>query len=196
MEIESLRQELADLRMEVRALSATNMDRTPTGEPASNADPSGEPGSVNEQVITGLKQILGQERNAVAICFGGVYQESGSISISVLSSGPVRAEGDAREASRVLSVLASDVRLRLLQFLWHGERTTQELIAGVGVTGGTLYHHMRELYSLRWVDAPQRNRYTLTPQGRFAVVGALSFSGYLGGIEEAAGELPQPEVDV
>lgn len=40
-----------------------------------------------------------------------------------------------------------------------------------------------------------RKRYVLTTQGRFALIGALRFSGYLGGIEEAAGELPQPDGD-
>lgn len=194
-EIDTLRQDLADLRTEVRALRMSGKGRARIGEPAPDNRANAEWPSLNDQVIAGLKQILGEEGNAVAVCFGGVYQVTGSSSISVLTDGPSRAEGDVREAARVLSVLASDIRLRLLQVLWEGEKTTQELIASAGISGGTLYHHLRELYSLRWVDAPQRNRYVLTPQGRFALIGALRFSGYLGGIEEAAGELPQPDGD-
>lgn len=65
-----------------------------------------------------------------------------------------------------LGVLGHPIRLRLIQAVLNGARTTAQLSATEGLgTTGQLYHHLRRLVSAGRLSATGRGRYEV-PAGR------------------------------
>lgn len=92
-----------------------------------------------------------------------------------VSDGPVRwqwgadtgqlLEQEWDTAAEPLAALGHPVRLRLLQLVLAGHRTTAELAdeATLGTTG-QLHHHLRALTSADWLVSTGRGRYAVPPQ--------------------------------
>jgi len=71
----------------------------------------------------------------------------------------------ASKVERLLSPLAHESRIRMMQALYEGPLTSGELSAATGFQGGGLYHHLRELQHADYVCV-EGGRYALTQFGR------------------------------
>lgn len=73
--------------------------------------------------------------------------------------------GDAHGVARVLTALASPIRLRIVGELTVGPASTGDLADGVDAgTSGQLFHHLKELLAAGLVHQPRRGIYALRPQ--------------------------------
>ncbi len=86
---------------------------------------------------------------------------------------PVRRTADddetARSLVRVGTAISNGLRVKLLQALvLHGERSTADLAAACGTSGGNLYQHLNELHAANLIYQPGRGRYRLTANGQHA----------------------------
>lgn len=68
-------------------------------------------------------------------------------------------------SAECLSALGSPIRLRLLQEILNGRRTAAELsgLDGVG-TSGQIYHHLRQLAAVGWLQTAGRGRFEVPAQ--------------------------------
>jgi DNA-binding transcriptional ArsR family regulator len=156
------------------------------------------PGTTEKDLAEQLMASLPEEGMSAAIMVGLVLgnRHSGWQFAEIRT--PIGSEGDVGEAARIFSALGNEMRLKLLQLLWDGERTAQDLTEGTGLTQGAVYHHVRELSALRWVESPRRNTYSITPLGRQALVCAWEFTnvlGILGRDSEVAGREAEWEAE-
>ena len=174
--IEELRREMAALRARVDELAAA-VERSAAGPPASPGQPAAAPqpgaGTRRPDLLRDeVRALLAEPDRTAGVLLAVALRRDGGEPATYtrdMVCGPGAPGGDLREIARVLTALGSDARLRLMQMLWEGEKGAPELAEKTGLTTGSLYHHMRELTAFRWVDAPQRNRYVLTPAGRKAL---------------------------
>ncbi len=86
---------------------------------------------------------------------------------------PVRRTADDDETVqsliRVGTAVSNPLRVKLLQALvLHDERTTADLAAACGTSGGNLYQHLNELHAANLIHQPGRGRYRLTANGQHA----------------------------
>ncbi len=85
-------------------------------------------------------------------------------------TGDERPEGDfvtqtpAANVERMLSPLAQEGRVRIMQALWRGPLTASGLSEATGFRGGALYHHLKELKYAAYV-ADEDGSYRLTDLG-------------------------------
>jgi len=83
-----------------------------------------------------------------------------------------RTAGDdetAQSLVRVGTAVSNPLRVKLLQALvLHDERTTADLAAACGTSGGNLYQHLNELHAANLIYQPGRGRYRLTANGQHA----------------------------
>ena len=70
---------------------------------------------------------------------------------------------------RMLSVMGHASRVRIMQALYHEGLASGDLAERVGLRGGSLYHHLRELLHAAYVDE-RKGRYSLTTLGRQMLV--------------------------
>jgi DNA-binding transcriptional ArsR family regulator len=80
---------------------------------------------------------------------------------------PMPPTRDARVASKVerlLAPLAHESRVRILQVLSEGSHSSSQLSVATGLTGGNLYHHLRDLVHAGYVRELDRG-YALTNVG-------------------------------
>lgn len=195
-DIEAVRRELADLRTQVAALAGEHQsDSHSAGRPAGAAPDAPAPTdhtpdserkvaeAVAEKVVmdhlAGMVQGAAKTEPVAAMIIGLVLGDRTGRWRSVNTRGPIGPVGDIGKAARVFAALGHETRLRVLQLLWGGERTAQDLSEGTGLSAGALYHHVRELAAFRWVETPRRNAYVITPAGRQALVCAWEFSRFL-----------------
>lgn len=64
----------------------------------------------------------------------------------------------------LLSSLAHEARVRLLQALYTGPKSSSELTESTGLRGGHLYYHLKELIYAHYVEQSE-GRYRLTERG-------------------------------
>jgi len=72
---------------------------------------------------------------------------------------------DGAKVERMLSPLAHEGRIKIMQAMYLGPLTPSELTEATGFRGGGLYHHLKELRYAEYVVA-EDGRYRLTPLGR------------------------------
>lgn len=74
-------------------------------------------------------------------------------------------EQDWESSATALGALGHPVRLRLLQLVLTGARTSAELADDEELgTTGQLYHHLKALMSAGWLQSAGRGRYAVPPQ--------------------------------
>lgn len=184
---EMLRREVAELRARVDELAEMVRQLAglapPASEGAQEAADSEQQMALTKQANGFLLRSLSDRECAAAVFLAIAWRHEpgrpNTWAYSATSTFPVFAEPNARKIARVLSALGSDARLRLLEMLWTGERTASELAEAAGLGAGSLYHHIRELLALGWVESPERTRYAITPAGRKALVLAWALSAAL-----------------
>jgi len=69
------------------------------------------------------------------------------------------------KVERMLSPLAHEARIRLMQAMFRMERNSSELSEAVGIKGGNLYYHLKELVHAGYVRV-EKGEYALTDLGR------------------------------
>ena len=84
----------------------------------------------------------------------------------------------AAKVERLLSPLAHEARVRLLQALYDGPRVSSELTAVTGLRGGNLYHHLKELIHAGHVSE-RDSGYALTNVGRQLLVTVTCIAGLI-----------------
>lgn len=72
---------------------------------------------------------------------------------------------DSISTARFCLALSHEHRVNLLKTLVCGEKTTSQLSDAVGLEGGPLYHHLKELISAKFVTQKERSVYMITQQG-------------------------------
>jgi len=86
---------------------------------------------------------------------------------------------DADAAAKVeclLTPLAHEARVRLMQALYDGPRGASELTAATDLRGGNLYHHLKELIHADCV-CEQDGGYALTNTGRYLLITMEGLAG-------------------
>ncbi|QIS15070.1 ArsR/SmtB family transcription factor [Nocardia arthritidis] len=83
---------------------------------------------------------------------------------SQFDTGGLLEDGWDEAAADCLAALGSPVRLRLLRAILDGRRTAAELteLDGVG-TSGQIYHHLRQLAAVGWLQTAGRGRFEVPP---------------------------------
>lgn len=171
-----LSSQVDELRSKIEALAHTVERDRPSGQ-AKRARHS--LGTLEREIASELMESLPDEGMSAAVIIGLALGNRHSGWQLSETSDVLGSEGDVGEAARIFSALGNEMRLRLLQLLWDGERTTQDLTDGTGLTQGAVYHHMRELTAFRWVESPRRNAFRITPAGRQALACTWEFSKFL-----------------
>ena len=70
----------------------------------------------------------------------------------------------AANVERMLSPLAHEARINIMQVLYSGAKSPGELSAATGLKGGNLYHHLKELLHAAYAKE-EGGTYDLTPLG-------------------------------
>jgi len=71
----------------------------------------------------------------------------------------------AAKVERMLSPLAHEARIKLMQAMFRSGRNSSDLSEAVGIKGGNLYYHLKELVHAGYVRA-EKGEYELTDLGR------------------------------
>lgn len=183
-EVEMLRVQLDQLQGRVNELAAAiEQGKTSSRGGAERLLPRRTEKELAEQLMASLPEDGMSAAISVGLVLGN--RHSGWQFAEIRT--PIGPDGDVGEAARIFSALGNEMRLKLLQLLWDGERTAQDLTEGTGLTQGAVYHHIRELSAFRWVESPRRNAYSITALGRQALVCAWEFTNVLGRDSEVAG---------
>jgi DNA-binding transcriptional ArsR family regulator len=77
------------------------------------------------------------------------------------------------EVARVASCLANPTRVKIIKALLEGDKTSSELTAAIGIAGGPLYHHLRELAHGGFLASGDRRLYKLSSMGMDLAVSFL-----------------------
>lgn len=121
-----------------------------------------------QQVLPALA-ALARERNDRLLFVAAADPQTGGSggpsSVRRLAAG----EESVRSAAHLASAVSNPLRARMLRdLLIEGERTTAELAAGSGASGGSLHQHLNELHGANLIYQPARGRYRLTANGQYA----------------------------
>jgi len=84
----------------------------------------------------------------------------------------------AAKVERLLSPLAHEARVRLMQALYDGPLGSSELTAATSLRGGNLYHHLKELIRAGYVSE-RDGGYAMTNVGRQLLVTMTCMAGII-----------------
>jgi len=100
---------------------------------------------------------VGESTNPFGITWHGLcFSETGKAEQVV--------ETPAAHVELILSSLAHEARIRLLQTLFRGPKTSGGLTEATGLRGGNLHYHLKELIHAHYVEQ-QEGAYRLTERG-------------------------------
>jgi DNA-binding transcriptional ArsR family regulator len=114
---------------------------------------------------------------------GGTKGSWGTLTVS-LGEAPPGAQGPvvsqvsqvpAAHVERMLSPLAHEGRVNLLEILYAGPRTSGELSALTGLKGGNLHYHLRELAHAHYVEQ-REGRHRITNLGAQMLITVTSIA--------------------
>ncbi len=173
-EVEELKKMVAKLAEEVEALKRSK----PGGvEKAEVREKAKRPDYV-QLIFKVLEDVMGSKQDAGIVFVGGIERKGGRIVDSFFSGVELEDVLKVRPSRvvRVVSPLTNENRAKILLSLLEGPKTASELSREIGLGGGPLYHHLRELMLAGYVESPERGRYVLTSSGCIVtrVVAALA----------------------
>ncbi len=179
--LDAVRRELAELRARVESLEAAVGGAVELRPIAGHQEYPVRAQAVGRQLDA---EVRAKEHSSLFFLACALREPSGRVltwagETATGAEGPQATPEALQDVARAHAALGNEARLRLMQMLWRGEKTAAELAEASGLSTGSLYHHMRELYAARWVEMPQRNRYRLTIAGRKALVAALAVTPHL-----------------
>jgi DNA-binding transcriptional ArsR family regulator len=82
----------------------------------------------------------------------------------------------AANVERMLAPLAHEARIRIMQTLYLGPKSSGELSEATGLKGGNLYYHLKELMHAAYVAASDF-AYDITPLGCQMLITVASIAG-------------------
>ncbi|MEV3854914.1 hypothetical protein AB0J38_11365 [Streptomyces sp. NPDC050095] len=97
------------------------------------------------------------------------------------------ADGESSGTASRLKALGHPIRLRILNAVLHGPRSSAELLTLEGITTtGQLHHHLRVLITANWIAHPRHGQYTIVDAG---LVSALLAA--MGGVPRSGASSPK-----
>ena len=150
-------------------------------------------------VLRVFEEQLRGKPDAGLVFVGGIERRGGKIRGSFLSAIPLEevAMCPPRRIVGAMGVFSNENRVRILQALLKGARTSSELSRETGLEGGQLYHHLKELMLAGYVEAVERGKYALTAKGCIAIRVAAAMASIPGfaasGLEELGEGASKPE---
>ncbi|HIT76766.1 MAG TPA: helix-turn-helix transcriptional regulator [Candidatus Avipropionibacterium avicola] len=121
------------------------------------AEPSSDPGDDQFWIVNELER-----QDLEVVTFAGRLEvpDAGPVHWQYGQGAAELAERDWSELAATMDALAHPVRLRLVQLVHCGVRTTAELQQQEGLgTTGQLHHHLRQLVAAGWLTSPRRGHY-------------------------------------
>lgn len=156
--VERLEQQVAELRHTVAQMASQPAK-------ASGQGFDGVPGEVVQ--IAGLAQQMARgadgQGDKPLVVVGRFTKET--IGMLVEEEAVLREKVDPAELVRILTIMASEPRMRIMQALLTEEKSAADVGAAIGLEGGPLYHHLAELQKADIIKQPGRGRYALTNSG-------------------------------
>lgn len=164
-DIENILKKVNQLSEEVQELKA----RLPQAEQApatvtADSDLMG----IAEQIRHYLDS-LGIMEGEKYICHSVFNAEEKTAAVQVTWLGAI-AEDDSLSTARYCMALGNEHRIKILKALAEGERTAALLAELVGIEGGPLYHHLKELAQAKFVQQRKRSCYQITQAGLDALL--------------------------
>ena len=85
-------------------------------------------------------------------------------------------EDDSKSMAKFCLALSNEHRINILKSLAKGPKPSSEIAEYVGIEGGPLYHHLKELINARFVEQIKRSKYGITKEGfdAFLTIGAMN----------------------
>ncbi|MEM1558620.1 MAG: winged helix-turn-helix domain-containing protein [Candidatus Bathyarchaeia archaeon] len=164
-EVEELKRIVEGLVREVEALKESVKPKTKEVQLELKGSIEGRP--FLDQIFEVLEKMLRDKPDAGLVFIGGVERRGGKIANSYFSSIELKdvVECPSRKIAKVVASLSNENRIRILQELLKGDKTSSELSSNLMLEGGQLYHHLKELMLAGYVEAKERGKYTLTSRG-------------------------------
>lgn len=126
-------------------------------------------------MLTPLEQLMEQDEAKAGVLFAGIIK--GEISwawADIHTSATIEKERvDYAEIAELTALFSSPQRVAILHALTGGSLTSSELEERSALTGGQLYHHLKELKAANLVAQDGRGKYRLT---RLGLMGFMAFS--------------------
>lgn len=120
-----------------------------------------------ESILRVLEAKLGDKPEGGLILISGIERKGGRTVDSFLSA--IDLEDAIKclpsKIARLMGSFSSENRVRIMQSLLKGIKTSSELSKETGLEGGQLYHHLKELMMAGYVQAVERGKYALTSNG-------------------------------
>lgn len=141
-----------------------------------------------------FEERLGDKPDAGLVFIGGIERRRGRISdsyLSVLTLDEV-VECPPKRIVGIVSPFSNENRVRIMQVLLEGPKTSSELSRETGLEGGQLYHHLKDLMLAGYVEAVGRGKYALTSKGCMAIRTVAGMASIPGFAVPGEGELEAP----
>lgn len=103
------------------------------------------------------------------ICHSVLDEETGKASVQLTWLEAIT-EDDSYSAAQFCQALASEHRINMLKAMSLTEMSTTELSQKIGIEGGPLYHHLKELSKAKFIYQKGRSRYQITDRGLDALL--------------------------
>lgn len=162
-QLQNLTREVDELKKRLDAIAPVPplMERTPVGCE-----------SLKESEVTQAAALLrpllmSRQADEDSPALLHAIQKGGQTGLQITSQSQLAEESLAATA-RLAAVLGNEQRLRLMQILASGDKTSSELAGSLGLKGGPLYHHLKELAAMHLAEQQARNCYRLTEAGHDA----------------------------
>ena len=133
------------------------------------------PSPINSELIEALLGIFrgqfGVEGRGGVAFVGSVEWSEGVVKKSFFSAIPVSDVHfmDPVRLAEMAAPLSNENRVRILQLLLDGPKSSSELSSITGLEGGQLYHHLKELMFAGFIGSVERGKYRLTERGLMAL---------------------------
>lgn len=160
-EIEELRKQIAKLAREIEELKRR---KELVSKGLSIHDPLG--------VSRALEEALKDKRDGSLFVHAGLMKKNGVIVDSWNQSFTLEQvlEVAPEKIVRFISPLTNENRIRILKLLLKGPKSVSEISKAVGLKGGELYHHLKELIHSGYIRVVSRGIYSLTMKGEIALI--------------------------
>ena len=173
---EDLRSEVEKIKKDVEKLASEVENIKGRGRFVAVQEPTGELRREPKEVVAIekiMREMTEQDFEDGALIHAGCILRDGKcVSSWVNTSAPVLTS--SKEISKLLSPFSSEQRISILGYLYKGfteGKTVSELVKETGYEGGQLYHHLRELERVGYLETKEeRGRYFISAMGRIALL--------------------------
>ena len=124
-----------------------------------------------DYILKALEKALEEKPDTGLVFVGGIERKDGKIVDSFFSGIELKdvIECPPKKVVKVIAPLSNENRIRILQELLKNTKTSSELSSILGLEGGQLYHHLKELMLAGYIETIERGKYALTSRGCIAI---------------------------